>query len=290
MTVVRSLAFQNARKSTGQSTYYRRKGVQLVRSKPTFPPDRKFTELQKQSQQKMAIAQYVAKEIGLQSIANCCNTAHKKRYNASTQLNVLVSRLIDTAKGVDYYDNKTAQEIVMSEGIWTMYKYAVGNIIVSGVGFEIENWANLQSGYLNMKVFIPLYTLNSMVREANKRIRTKKPLTMLNVGVCGAVCQQRTSGADSIQNFVALLPTLCSGGQESTEHSGEIELDFKVIAATSAGFLSGKSGDVAMNLFITNEDSTDKVVGEKMAIFSTYSIFCESVDENEYNELENWIL
>ena len=44
MAVIRSTAYGQVRKSVGANNYYRRAGVQLVRSKPTFAPGRVFTE------------------------------------------------------------------------------------------------------------------------------------------------------------------------------------------------------------------------------------------------------
>lgn len=210
MTVIRSQAFQNARKSTGQNTYYRRKGVQLVRSKATFAPGRTFTTPQQLQQFYMKFAQYCIKtgdgENSLSNFVDFMNVTSNKRYNASTQINRLVSGILKGIKDQarftaftptddleDCWNEKSRQIFRhISIGDWYFEPLATGCYETgSGAGAD-SSW----NYYINLKV--DQSSLTDVLNKINRKLRRKTPLTEANFA-CGGIVFNYTGTFNDMQ-------------------------------------------------------------------------------------------
>ena len=78
MAVIKSSALGQARKSIGATNYYRRAGVQLARSKPTFAPGRVFSPAQLVAQHNMFLVQTMLLSYAGKMVAPYSNCSIKR--------------------------------------------------------------------------------------------------------------------------------------------------------------------------------------------------------------------
>lgn len=199
MAVQRSIAFQNARKSVGQTTYYRRAGVQMVRSKPTFAPGRTFTTAQLVQQYKMKIVQSAYKEERLNNLVPYMNCQNNKRYNASSKYNRWVRQLLlaipDSAYSVTVPEEEYAQENLFNFS----RNMSVGNISMAQRA-RANYWYNegtyyLEAGFSEDEFY-------SFLESARKKLKSKKQLTYKNIGICGLMSETGNTGLSTVINPV----------------------------------------------------------------------------------------
>lgn len=225
MGVQRSLAFTNIRKSVGEVTYYRVRGVQLARTKPTFPPDRTFSVAQREQQAKMKIAQATMVELGANTIAPYCNCSNNKRYNSSSQTNRLVSNMI---KHVDQDaitmvvdGDDTVLNVAKEYLKYTMQGFSIGNLTLP----ELIKSTYTQSGAsIVVKLFFETPDFEYFLRSAQSMLKWKQPVSGKDCIVVGRV---ETKGFNGIQKI--LRPYVCNTGIDQ----GYSYLSFEFGAGTS---------------------------------------------------------
>jgi hypothetical protein len=183
MAVQRSIAFQNVRKSIGQTTYYRRAGVQLVRSKPTFAPGRTFTNAQLVQQRKMQVSQYVYNNMGLNDAVPYMNCQNNKRYNASSKYNRFISSALDCILP-DWLNPSSPDPIdvvaVSESNIWDILaKMSVGNVQFPAV--TAINW-ELSGTTASIKIVLPTSAEQALLNTCQKRLKSKQALTLMDFG------------------------------------------------------------------------------------------------------------
>lgn len=185
MAVVRSIAFQNARKSIGQQNYYRRKGVQLVRTKATFAPDRTFTESQKVQQSKMAAVQYALKELHVSVLAPFANTNTIKRYNAATPLNRLTSNMLHGIDDVINWEILPPDQILKDRGVRTFGPFNTGNYYLRNAQIKVMTQPTAPSGSLSFEFRLNGEDMNFMRMDIERKIRSKQKFDIFRFGFCG---------------------------------------------------------------------------------------------------------
>lgn len=183
MAVQRSLAFQNVRKSIGQTTYYRRAGVQLVRSKPTFAPGRTFTNAQLVQQRKMQVAQYVYNMLGISVDTQYMNCQNNRRYNASSKYNRFVSSALDCILP-DWLSPLSPDPIdvesVALNNLWEILaKMSVGNIqFPEPVSVKWE----LSGTTAAVKISLSTASEAALLNTCQRRLKTKQSLSLMDFG------------------------------------------------------------------------------------------------------------
>ena len=95
MTVVKSIALGAARKSVGDLNYYRVRGVQMVRRKAVFTPNRVFTTAQVKQQSKMQRAQSLLHAYNGMAIVNATNVTTNRKYSTTSRVNRFVGSCMD---------------------------------------------------------------------------------------------------------------------------------------------------------------------------------------------------
>lgn len=182
MAVVRSVAFQNARKSVGQTSFYRRKGVQMVKSKPTFVPGRTFTNAQLKQQQNFKCIKYFLTELEGYSYADHCNAGAKKSYNSSTRYNHLVGNILKEL-------SKIGPNLNTDYVLWCQYNFlsatfffSIGNLPTPFVTkCEITKDDEFPYIYLSFK----RADIDAILRKANRQYRGNFQYTYRHFGGCG---------------------------------------------------------------------------------------------------------
>lgn len=184
MAVIKSTAYGQARKSVGSNNFYRRAGVQLVRSKPTFAPDRTFTHLQLQQQARMQAVQLFYKNYNLDAIAWASNTSNNKRYNASSRSNRLIGAIL---KNMNYWNDaiyNDAYEWLLFSLFQVTQTFSVGNVTVPVISsLYIANTSG--ESFVDIQLTLPLSSLQSMLIQVNKSRRGGSLFTDADLGMCG---------------------------------------------------------------------------------------------------------
>lgn len=197
MTIQRSIAFQNARKSIGQTTYYRRGGVQMVRSKPTFAPGRTFTTAQLVQQYKMKIVQSAYKDQGINNLIPYMNCQNNKRYNASSKYNRWVRQVLLAIPDSAYSETVPAEEYAQENLFNFSRNMSVGNISMAQ-RIKANYWYNAGAYYLEAGFSEDEFY--AFLESARKKLKSKKQLTYKNIGVCGLMSTTGDTGLSTVIN------------------------------------------------------------------------------------------
>lgn len=199
MAVQRSIAFQNARKSVGQTTYYRRAGVQMVRSKPTFAPGRTFTTAQIVQQYKMKAVQSAYKNEDMNNLVPYMNCQNNKRYNASSKYNRWVRQCLLAIPDTAYSTSVPAEEYAQENLFNFSRNMSVGNILMAqrtSANYWYHNGAYyLEAGFEEDGFY-------SFLESARKKLKSKKELSYKNIGVCGLMSETSDLGLSVVINPV----------------------------------------------------------------------------------------
>lgn len=219
MAVLKSTAYGQVRKSVGANNYYRRAGVQIVRSKPTFAPGRKFTPAQLSQQFRMQVTQYILLQVGLGQCANCSNVVNNRLYNASSRYNRMVKQVI--SNDWEY----TEAEFPTPEEMWNygwdsvLEKWSIGD--VKGNPSRIEIYQN--AGEWTLSVYGLENIAAQALRLVNKKRAKSGQLSDLNIGVCGIIFGR---GEKKNGSYI-VLPTLAWG--QSVPTSEHFDFNFTAI-------------------------------------------------------------
>lgn len=199
MTIQRSIAFQNARKSIGQTTYYRRGGVQMVRSKPTFAPGRTFTTAQLVQQYKMKIVQSAYRDNGMSNLVPYMNCQNNRRYNASSRYNRWCGQTLLAIPDSAYSSTVPAEEYAQEHLFNISRNMSVGNIQMAE-RVTANYWYNAGAYYLSAG--FSENSFNAFLESARRKLKSKKTLTYKNIGVCGLMTQTSDPGLSTVINPV----------------------------------------------------------------------------------------
>lgn len=280
MTVVRSLAFQNARKSTGQSTYYRRKGVQLVRSKPTFAPGRTFTQKQINCQQAMRLARLCVQQFNMQSLIDVCNVSNVKRYNASTQINRMVSNIINDNKNVIDARGLTADAMLRDYTLSCASSFNKGDIELNMGHMRVTSVMTENVPMITCDVAIPTILLNQMLSNATKRARSRTPYTIDNIGFCGLI----KTDPDNIDQMGTVVPSWM-------ESYSELDFDHYTTLTFSAPIIMNMpppDNPIALGYYMifvySQKGTTDEVTGGK-SIYTMTPFYAECETLNQWQDI-----
>lgn len=271
MAVLKSTAYGQVRKSVGANNYYRRAGVQIVRSKPTFAPGRTFTPAQLSQQEIMKLAQFMMVEKNAQALANFCNITNNRKYNASSKYNRLVSRIMPEIKKESPSVGVDMEDFWNEKGIWVFRYFTIGNIqpfwykedmVSSGTSIEISLYYNEQD-------------LFNFLQKVNKRRADSGKLTIANIGMCGIFNESLVGG-----ETIVLVPTLTK--QYTYEGESYVEAVFDMPLAPA---LSEESRAV-ISVFVADVITVDTSNVISSPQFCTAAkLFAKSISEERPGEL-----
>lgn len=208
MAVLKSTAYGQVRKSVGANNYYRRSGVQIVRSKPTFAPGRTFTPAQLSQQEIMKLAQFMLLQKNAQVLADFCNISNNRKYNASSKYNRLLSRVMPAIKALAPPVGTDAEDFWNENGISVFRDFTIGNI----QHFWYKEKISSSGNNVEIRVYYTDQGITDFLQKVNKRRADSGKLTVENIGICG-VFNEASVGGETL----VLAPAMAQKGQDGNE-------------------------------------------------------------------------
>lgn len=181
MAVIKSSALGQARKSIGATNYYRRAGVQLARSKPTFAPGRVFSAAQLVAQKNMSMVQTMLLTYAGKMVAPYSNCSIKRIYSASSRYNRLVGGILKQVTADNNLSTTDVEDFWFNDGVKHLGNWSVGNIVlqVKVKAMEYQAFTNF------LTIEVERLTLDSALEQANKRRAQSSWYGYPNICVCG---------------------------------------------------------------------------------------------------------
>lgn len=244
------------RKSVGQNNFYVRSGVQVVRLKPSFSPDRKFTGLQVAQQFRMKCMRRTAELFDFSGWANCINNANNRRYNASSKFNRMLGFLLKSASALTVQANPTDDDV----DSWiksNLYKYidrfAVGNIPNPIINAEIED----DSGDITLHLSLSRSLINKALSIANRRRKPGNQYDDTCFYVVGWIAGSNFSNGGIMIHDALELDRPSTGN------------DTAMISTTTTYPAEGTSGIISLAVYIYSDDYEGLVSSELYSLFSS---------------------
>lgn len=238
MAVIKSSALGQARKSIGATNYYRRAGVQLARSKPTFAPGRVFSSAQLVAQHNMSIVQTMLLSYAGKTVAPYSNCSVKRIYSASSRYNRLVGGILKKVTADNLSADTDVEDFWFDDGVKHLGNWSVGNMVlqVKVKAMEYQSYTN----YLTLE--IERLSLDSALEQANKRRAQSSWYGYPNICVCGF-------GSEN-GGFTAIAPTAGS----VTVGADSITIRYQLVPP-QGGYLTATC-KLSLSLFIASVDAT----------------------------------
>lgn len=236
MAVIRSSTLGQARKSIGATNYYRRAGVQLARSKPTFAPGRVFTAAQLVAQKNMALVQTMLLSYAGKMVAPYANCSIKRIYSASSRYNRLVGGILSRVTMDNTRPDTDPEDFWHGDGVVHLGQWSVGNMVLQFRVVSMQYQA--QTNYLTLE--IKRMTLDSAIEQANKRRSQTSWYGYANLCVCGFGSEDGT--------FTTIAPTAGS----VTVGDSSVTIRYKLVPP-QGGYLTA-SCKLSISLFIASVD------------------------------------
>lgn len=238
MAVIKSSTLGQARKSIGATNYYRRAGVQLARSKPTFAPGRVFSAAQLVAQKNMNLVQSMLLTYAGKMVAPYSNCSIKRIYSASSRYNRLVGGILRQVTADNHLSTTDVEDFWFDDGVKHLGNWSVGNMVlqVKVKAMEYQTSTN----YLTIE--IERLTLDSALEQANKRRARSSWYGYPNICVCGFGSEEG--------GFTAIAPTAGT----VTEGNNSITIRYKLVPPQGA-YLTA-SCKLSLSLFIASIDAS----------------------------------
>lgn len=194
MAVLKSTAYGQVRKSVGANNYYRRAGVQLVRSKPTFAPGRQFTEAQLLQQYVMKLVQYLLLTKNAKIITDYCNVANNKLYNASSRYNRFLRHTMQRIRAEIGTTMPDFEDFWNENGVFVLQDFSTGNMEWFANGFSYSLTGNV----MTITVSFDSTIMRRVMSQVNKKRAASSQFTLANFGVCGFFNEDPAAGGVTI--------------------------------------------------------------------------------------------
>lgn len=237
MAVIKSSALGQARKSIGATNYYRRAGVQLARSKPTFAPGRVFSGAQLVSQKNMALVQTMLLTYAGKMVAPYSNCSIKRIYSASSRYNRLVGGILKKVSADNLSAATDVEDFWFDDGVKHLGNWSTGNTVlqVKVKSMQYQSFVN----YLTVE--IERLSLDSALEQANKRRAQSSWYGYPNICVCGFGSE--TGG------FTAIAPTA------GNVTAGESTVSIRYKLVPPQGSYLTATCKLSLSLFIASVDA-----------------------------------
>ena len=247
MAVIRSSTLGQARKSIGATNYYRRAGVQLARSKPTFAPGRVFTPAQLIAQKNMALVQTMLLSYAGKMVAPYANCSIKRIYSASSRYNRLVGGILSRVTMDNTRPDTDPEDFWHGDGVVHLGQWSV----------VIAMQYQAQTNYLTLE--IKRMTLDSAIEQANKRRSQASWYGYPNLCVCGFGSEEGT--------FTTIAPVAGA----VTVGDSCVTIRYKLVPP-QGGYLTATC-KLSLSLFIASVDPTSHQPSEFPVYGTSSSLF-----------------
>lgn len=238
MAVIKSSALGQARKSIGATNYYRRAGVQLARSKPTFAPGRVFSPAQLVAQKNMSLVQTMLLSYAGKMVAPYSNCSVKRIYSASSRYNRLVGGILKKVTADNQLTTTDVEDFWHDDGVKHLGNWSVGNMVL-----QVKVKSMQYQSYINyLTVEIERLSLDAALEQANKRRAQSSWYGYPNICVCGF--------GSEVGGFTAIAPT--AGSVTVSENT--ISIRYKLVPP-QGGYLVATC-KLSLSLFIASIDAT----------------------------------
>lgn len=238
MAVIKSSALGQARKSIGATNYYRRAGVQLARSKPTFAPGRVFSPAQLVAQKNMSLVQTMLLSYAGKVVAPYSNCSVKRIYSASSRYNRLVGGILKKVTADNLSATTDVEDFWHDDGAKHLGNWSVGNMVL-----QVKVKAMQYQSYVNyLTLEIERLSLDSALEQANKRRAQSSWYGYPNICVCGF--------GSEVGGFTAIAPTAGS----VTVGNDTVTIRYKLVPP-QGGYLVATC-KLSLSLFIASIDAT----------------------------------
>lgn len=238
MAVIKSSALGQARKSIGATNYYRRAGVQLARSKPTFAPGRVFSPAQLVAQKNMSLVQTMLLSYAGKMVAPYSNCSVKRIYSASSRYNRLVGGILKRVTADNQLADTDVEDFWYDDGVKHLGNWSVGNMVL-----QVRVKSMQYQSYINyLTVEIERLSLDAALEQANKRRAQSSWYGYPNICVCGF--------GSEVGGFTAIAPT---AGSVSVGND-TVTIRYKLVPP-QGGYLVATC-KLSLSLFIASIDAT----------------------------------
>lgn len=258
MAVIKSSTLGQARKSIGATNYYRRAGVQLARSKPTFAPGRVFSAAQLVAQKNMSLVQTMLLTYAGKMVAPYSNCSVKRIYSASSRYNRLVGGILKKVSADNLSAVTDVEDFWFDDGAKHLGNWSVGNMVLQVKIKKMEYQA--LTNYLTIEV--ERLTLDSALEQANKRRAQASWYGYPNLCVCGF--------GSEVGGFTAIAPTAGT----VTTGSSSISIRYKLVPPQGA-YLTA-SCKLSLSLFIASVDANTLQPSE-FPVYGTSNMFFTNI-------------
>lgn len=258
MAVIKSSTLGQARKSIGATNYYRRAGVQLARSKPTFAPGRVFSAAQLVAQKNMSLVQIMLLTYAGKMVAPYSNCSVKRIYSASSRYNRLVGGILKKVSADNLSAVTDVEDFWFDDGAKHLGNWSVGNMVLQVKVKKLEYQA--LTNYLTIEV--EKLTLDAALEQANKRRAQASWYGYPNLCVCGF--------GSEVGGFTAIAPTAGT----VTTGSSSISIRYKLVPPQGA-YLTA-SCKLSLSLFIASVDANTLQPSE-FPVYGTSNMFFTNI-------------
>ena len=237
MAVIKSSALGQARKSIGATNYYRRAGVQLARSKPTFAPGRVFSAAQLVAQKNMSLVQTMLLTYAGKLVAPYSNCSVKRIYSASSRYNRLVGGILKKVSTDNQVSTTDVEDFWFNDGVIHLGNWSVGNMVL-----QVKVQALEYQSYINyLTIQIERLSLDAALAQANKRRAVSSWYGYANICVCGFGSEEG--------GFTAIAPTAgaVTVGQDT------VSIRYRLVPP-QGGYLTATC-KLSLSLFIASIDA-----------------------------------
>ena len=237
MAVIKSSALGQARKSIGATNYYRRAGVQLARSKPTFAPGRVFSPAQLVAQKNMSLKQTMLLSYAGKMVAPYSNCSVKRIYSASSRYNRLVGGILKKVTADNLSAVTDVEDFWHDDGVKHLGNWSVGNMVL-----QVKVKAMQYQSYVNyLTLEIERLSLDAALEQANKRRAQSSWYGYPNICVCGF--------GSEVGGFTTIAPTAGS----VTVGVDTVTIKYKLVPP-QGGYLVATC-KLSLSLFIASVDA-----------------------------------
>ena len=237
MAVIKSSALGQARKSIGATNYYRRAGVQLARSKPTFAPGRVFSPAQLVAQKNMSLTQTMLLSYAGKMVAPYSNCSVKRIYSASSRYNRLVGGILKKVTADNLSAVTDVEDFWHDDGAKHLGNWSVGNMVL-----QVKVKAMQYQSYVNyLTLEIERLSLDAALEQANKRRAQSSWYGYPNICVCGF--------GSEVGGFTTIAPTAGS----VTVGVDTVTIKYKLVPP-QGGYLVATC-KLSLSLFIASVDA-----------------------------------
>lgn len=258
MAVIKSSTLGQARKSIGATNYYRRAGVQLARSKPTFAPGRVFSAAQLVAQKNMSLVQTMLLTYAGKMVAPYSNCSVKRIYSASSRYNRLVGGILKKVSADNLSAVTDVEDFWFDDGAKHLGNWSVGNMVLQVKIKKMEYQA--LTNYLTIEV--ERLTLDAALEQANKRRAQASWYGYPNLCVCGF--------GSEVGGFTAIAPT----AGIVTTGSSSVTIRYKLVPPQGA-YLTA-SCKLSLSLFIASIDANTLQPSE-FPVYGTSNMFFTNI-------------